>query len=153
MKTRLYDFTLGGMIVAIIDFVILFGIFGYNFITSDSKVRFGIALAVTAAALVFIVIRYMFITAVIEDERIVNGKFSISRKDMRVITKYDMRFSTSVILIMDDNIDYASLERKEKEKNMIILQATRSNCKKISNFIGSEITPAPKPKHSFFKRR
>ncbi|MBO4501936.1 MAG: hypothetical protein J5760_06815 [Clostridia bacterium] len=145
-RIRLYDFSLATAFISMGAYFLMFALFGYNFFAAGFKPGYGIALGVTLATFIFVITKFVFLAATADGEGVRRGKLFIPYEDVRFQCEYDLRFRESVIFIKDAKTTYSGLTSKEREKKLIRVQATPSNCKKLSDYLHCSIQPAPKPK-------
>ncbi|MBR4799794.1 MAG: hypothetical protein IK047_06010 [Clostridia bacterium] len=145
-KFRLYDFSFATAVISMGAYFMMFALFGYQFFTSESKTGYGTALGITLATFIFVITKFVFLAATADEEGAYRGKLFIPYEDVRIQCEYDLRFRESVIFIKDAKTAYSGLTSKEREKKLIRVQATPSNCKKLSEYLNCAIQPAPKPR-------
>lgn len=145
-RKRLFDFSTSYLIIFVICYAFLFWITLYNLICSAHKIGSAIALSLVFASFIIIIVRFGFMCAFIEGDRLRKGKLIIEKSRSMFLSKYDIRFKEPVIIIRDKNTDYVGLSRKEISKKSITVQATARNCALLSVYFGTEIKSERKPK-------
>ena len=145
-KKKLYDFSAGYLAVFVISYFLLFALVLYNLISGAHPAGAGMALGVILITFIVIIIRFGFMTAEVWEDRIRKGKLIIKKSNAMFLSKYDVRFRESVIVIRDRSVEYVGMNRKERTKNSITVQATPHNRAILSGFFGVEIEEVRKPK-------
>lgn len=145
-KYKLYDFSFATAVISVSAYVMMFALFGYNFFAAGFKTGYGIALGITLATFVFVITKFVFMAAVADESGVRGGRLFIPYEDIRIQSEYDLRFREPTIFIKNAGVNYTGLLPKEREKKLIRVQATDSNCRKLSEYLNCAIRPAPKPK-------
>lgn len=152
-KQKLYDFSVGYLIIFLVTYAALFSLALYNLIATSRKITSSVFLVILAASFVFILIRFGILTAAVDGNGIRYRKQEISKENACFLAKYDTRFREPVIIVRRKDVDYFVLGEKEARKQSIIVQATDRNRKILGEFFGTPIDAVKKPKIKLGRRK
>lgn len=153
MKKRLFDFSAAGAVLAIVAYGLLLTLFGYTFFASGQKPIFAVVVALLLVSFCFLLFYFVVLSVKLEEDGIRQGQKRIGRQKIQCRTEYSLRFREGQIILRDQSLDYTELNAKQKKKKTIRIQATKSNLRKISEYLGKEISAPQKPKRKRKQQR
>ena len=142
---RLYDFSGFTAFTAVFSFGLLLSFFAYSFI-HGSGIHYGILFLLLLAALIWLLIRFVFRAARLEEDGAHCRKLFIEKSRLNVEMRYDSRFRESIYLLRDTQTDYRAMTEKEAAAAQIRVEATSGNRKKLEAYTGLTLPPAEKPR-------
>ena len=145
MKKRLFDFSPAYAVITVSAYVLLTSLFGYVFLTGR-KVFYAVLSVLFLVSFLFVFVYFVVLSVQLTDEGVRQGDKRIGKKDLSCHTEYDVRFRESVVILRDKRIDYRELSSAAKKKKTIRVQATKSNLKKLGDYLGVTLEKPTAPK-------
>ena len=141
---KLFDFSGGMVFCTLFSFGILLPFFAVRY-ADGAGAAFGILFLLTAAALIWLLIRFVFRAAALREDGVRYRGIFIARDALRIKAQYDGRFHESVYLLRDSGRSYSFLSEKELAAVQIRVEATKWNRKRLEAYTGLSLPPAAKP--------
>ena len=153
MKKRLYDFTVGLALAAVAAYGMMLVLFGYTFFSSGQKPIFAVVFVLLIVSFLFLVWYFVILAAQIGEEGISQGQKRIAKDRIQCRTEYNLRFREGQIVLRDKTLDYTEMNPKYRRKKEIRIQATAANIRKLSDYLGKELTRPKKPARRAKRKR
>lgn len=139
MKKRLFDFTPFMAVVAILAYGLLITLFAVTATIAEKPTIFIVVCALLVVSFLFILWYFVLLAAKLTPAGVRQGSKKIKYKNLQYSVAYDPRMKENVITFTDAKIRYEKLDRKQTRKKIIKVQATASNIRKLSQYVGQEI--------------
>ena len=131
--------------MAVAAYALMLTLFGVTWFESDKKPVFGVIFILLIVSFLFVFTYFVLLAPCLKEDGIHHGARFIPRDRITCRTAYDLRFKEGAIIIKDKSIDYRELSQAMKKKKTIRVQATKSNLKKLSDYLGTPLETPKKP--------
>ena len=151
LKKRLFDFSPLLAVMAIASYALMLTLFGVTWYYSDKKPVFGVIFILLIVSFLFVFVYFVILSPHLEEDGVHHGARFIPRDRITCRTAYDLRFKEGAIILKDKSIDYRELNDAMKKKQTIRVQATKSNLKKLGEYLGTTLETPKKPARKKYK--
>jgi hypothetical protein len=127
-------------------YALLLFLFGFTAANARRPALFVVVFVLLAASFLLVLIYFLMFPAVLGEKAVTRGRRRIKRANLLYRLEYSRRFKEAVILFQDKKINYARLDKKEAARHTITVQATRANVKKLSAYLGVELSVPRRPR-------
>ena len=135
-KIRIYDFTIFTGVVVLLSYSFVIFISFYMWVNKSKYAIIALILGILFLISFFVVLSiFVFLAPYLDSKGAHQGKKFISINKIKFRNSYNMRYREEQIVIEDRYVKYEKMLQKEIDKQVIKVQNTKINIKKINKYM------------------
>ncbi|MGM9646444.1 MAG: hypothetical protein ACI3XS_07130 [Eubacteriales bacterium] len=136
---RLFDFSAPMAVITCVAYALLLGLFGYTWVNGTPPALFGTIFVLLIVSFLFITWFFVIMSPKLTEKELKHGSKTIPKENVRFKILYNPRFKETQIRFRDARKDYRYLDAKALKRAQIVVQATPSNIKKLSEWMKCDV--------------